>query len=491
MNAAAQAQEPEQPETPEQEKARWNKQLRDVLQVAANIDMAERYRQPGRFGELTGAQLVAITDQLDRGYLDDYIDLIEFYLSTDTKFASLNAGRIARIVERKWAIKPSTVGDQKMAQFAAEFCDEYVKRIGPSTTAPDLQAVFKNIAHALTPGFSANEMLWKIDPKRGCYMVDKVEYRHGHRFRYSPTWTLRLYDRGHRQGHDGHGEVLDPRKWIVHFHTDQAGYPNVYGIARSCLWELLFKRYAQRFRISGVERFGNPYIWMEILGDADKKVREEALRKLQRISSTQVGIVEKGNVIHFEMPGSMHAGQQPQKSFIDDANAALTERYAGTSDATNPGEHGSNAAVETRTEAQTDPLTDADVRNFAGTIHNTLLKHLCLMNWHVFGASDPSEIPIPTLDLPDPNKPQAQQAQPTQPGRVPEVSSAPPPPTAIDAMPPASPTPAGDASAEPAQFTRDTGPKAAASGEPRRTTRRSRTTSCSQAIQSAGLVLEP
>lgn len=453
-----------------QEHERARKQLHEILGVAANVDIVERYRQPGRFGELTGAQLTTITNQLDRGYLDDYIDLIEFFLTTDTKLASLHAARVARIIERPWAVKPATTGDAGLAKLTAEFCDEYVRRIA------DLQTAFKSIAHAITPGFSANEMIWKIDPKRGCYMVDRIDHRHGHRFRYGPTWNLRLYDRGRRGTGDGFGEVLDPRRWIVHYHVDQAGYPSVYGIGRSCLWELMFKRYAKRFRISGVERFGNPYIWMEIMAQADKPTREEALRKLQKISSTQVGIVEVGNTIHFEMPGSMHAGGTPQKSFIDDVNSELTERYMGTSDATTPGEHGSNAAVETRTEAQTDPLTDADVKAFANTIHSSLLKWLVQMNWHVFGVQDPSELPIPTLEGPDPNKPKQQQAQ-SQVARTPEVNADP----ALGQQAP----PEGDT----ARMTRD--PKASASGEPRRTTKRSRITSISHAIQSAALVPAP
>lgn len=453
--------------------------LDDGLAATANVTMHERWLAPSsRFGELTGAQLTQIVNQLDRGYLEDWIDLVQFFLTTDTDFAHLHAQRIERLVQQDWRIVPASDGDARLASLAAEFCDEHVRRI------QDLHRAFKFIAHAITPGFSANEMIWKIDSRANCYVVDRIEHRHGHRFRYSPTWTLRLYDRGQRQGPDGYGEVLDPRKWIVHTHADQAGYPSVYGLARSVAWDLLFLRYGRRFRITGVEKFGNPYVWLTIVSQAKPEVRQKALRALEKLSATQVGVFEDGNTLNMEMPASSQGAGTPQKMLIDDLVGALTRRYLGTSDATTPGEHGSNAAVETRTEAQTDPLTNGDIKAFCYTISETLLKQMCRINWHKFGVQSPDDIPTPKLERAEPPKPVMPQP--------PEITSGdeeddegdeggegednkPPPPT-----PPQAPPPPGDST----RMERD--PKASASGEPRR----SRTTSISHAIRSAGLPLE-
>jgi hypothetical protein len=145
----------------------------------------------------------------------------------------------------------------------------------------------------------------------------------------------------------------------------------------------------------------------------------------------------------------------------------MTRRYLGTSDATTPGEHGSNAAVETRTEAQTDPLAEIDCMAYSQALGMSLVKQLVQLNAHLFGVPA-DQIPLPYLEFRE------------------EKSAAEP----LQAQPEEAPA------ASPYEMARAPDPKAAASGEPRPRTngwarRHSRTRSTSLETKIAKALRKP
>lgn len=393
--------------------------------ITARVNMPERWRNTGsRFGDLTASGLTAILQQLNRGNPWDWADWCEFALATDTDLASLYATRLERILDRDWEVMPNEFGDPKLAQSAADLCHELLARI------ENWDQALKMLLHAIAVGYSAAECEWERDRTARLFYVRNILHRHGHRFRYGPSWTLRLYDRGQRPGADSYGEILDPRLWIVHQHYEQAGYPPIGGVMRACAYITLFARWAEKMRIARLEKFGAAIPVWEFPADTADDVREAGLAKLEEMSANGVFAVEQPGTIKL-IAGTVASGGTEHHEYLADALAQRARLWLGTSDLSSPGEHGSQSAVGSRIDATTDPKTVADCKSIANTLHHSLLKNFIAFNAVKLGAPA-SQIPIPKLkawkteediqeaDAPEPgmlgqgNRPSA--------GRIPEIN---------------------------------------------------------------------
>lgn len=359
--------------------------------LTAPVNRFERFRATGRFGDLWAPQLSAILYKLDQGYLDDWADLVEFAIGTDATLASLYETRIDRVTQASWQVKPSKLGDPAQAKLAAEFCDEQLRRI------PHWNGVLKWLLHGLFVGFSAAEMEWDYDADTDTNYVRKVTGRHTHRFRYDERWIPRLYDFGQRRSsQNAYGEALDPRRWITFSFQCQAGYPNVAGLFRPAAWTWLFARWADKFLIQSVEKFGAPFVYAVVAQNTPPQVRDEIKQGLEDLTADHVAVIEQGGEIIFKETsistsgaGSLHG------SALDRYEARLGKLILGASDIADPGAHGSQAAVDTRGGMTADPRMVADGILLGESVASSLFYWLLQLNAHKFGGKVP---PIPTYE---------------------------------------------------------------------------------------------
>ena len=415
--------------------------------VAARITRTERWRRTGsRFGDLSGSQLTSVLYQLDRGDPWDWCDLVEFWLSTDPDLASLYGTRIDRVLDRDWEVTPNEFGDQRLAELAAEFALEAIAKI------ENWDHALRGIAHAVAPGFSANELIWDYDRAQRVHFVRRIEHRHGHRFRYGPGWKLRFYDRGQVQSADGYGEVLNPDQWIVHQHQEQAGYPTVGGVMRASAKHNMLAGWVEKFRIAHVEKFASPVPSLQVSPDTPEETRRQMLDDLQDMSSDHAYVTELPNqLVLIASPAGASTGAH--KETLDDYYKQRARLWLGSSDVADPGEHGSQGAVGERIDATSDPKTVSDCKGIATTLHYSLLTALIKFNAHRIGAPA-ALIPIPKLKAWKTEEELSAQRAEKQKQQM--VGGA----TLPNGMPvPRIPE---------IQLSRDHGPKAAASGEPRR-----------------------
>lgn len=355
--------------------------------LTAPVNRYERFRQTGRFGDLWAPQLSAILYKLDQGYLDDWADLVQYALATDGDLCSLYETRIDRVSQATWKVEPNEHGDQELARLAAEFCSEQIARI------PRLNDAKRQLLHGNFVGCAFVEMEWERDGANNTYYVRSLQQRHTHRFRYDERWIPRLYDFGRRCTENSYGEVLDPRRWIVHRHQVIAGYPNVAGIMRPAIWTWLFSKWMNTWALQTAEKFGGPFVWATVPANTPPNTRDEILHSLEDLTATHVAVVEAGGTINFESVPMATAGQTLQTTMLDRYQATLSKLILGASDVVDQGDHGSQAAVGTRAGIATDPRMVNDGVSLGESISASLFYWLCALNLQKFGGVMP---PVPS-----------------------------------------------------------------------------------------------
>lgn len=358
--------------------------------VQGRVDATERWASHNQWGDLRASTLTGVLSAADRGDVAQWYSLSHYAIRSTPHLSSLNATRRDRVVQADWVIKPPKYGDPALGTLAAEFVEEAISMIGGWRQA------LRDMLHAIGPGYSANEMVWRRNDKRKINFVEKIVHVPGHRFRYDEQWNLRLYDGGRRRSSgSAYGEALDPRRWIVHEHQEVSGYKGATGVMRACIWDGMFARWVEKFNILFLEKYGSPLLFAKVDPNTTESVRNQILEDLQNLSNEHVGVYEGHEIDHIDMSSGRSA--ESYAADLKRRNDEMTKVWLGASDAVEPGSNGARAAVETRIGATMDPKMKADGASLADTLRVTLFKQLIAMNLHKFGGADIDEIPLPEM----------------------------------------------------------------------------------------------
>jgi phage gp29-like protein len=361
--------------------------------VIAPVSATERFRTPGRFGDLTASRLTGILWTLDRGYLEDWADLVEYAICSDPDLQSLYTTAITRITQATWQVVPNKYVDTRYpqdAQVAAEFCDEMIGRMREWRKAQT------TLLHALALGFQPMEKEWETDRVARKNLVRQLHFRHGHRFRLDTQYKYRLYDHGDQRRTSGslYGQPLDPNRWIVHKHQETAGYPTVAGLMRAGIWPWMFIRWADKDYTRALEKHGAPYVYGELTENTPQDVRDKMITFLEDLHSNKAAVVEAGSKIVFEAAAQI-SGTPMHEVYLQRAQGRIDKLWLGTTDITGPGDSGSNAAVNTRAGAVTDPRMVAHGIELGESVSDQLFRQALELNRHLFGGRMP---PVPTYE---------------------------------------------------------------------------------------------
>jgi hypothetical protein len=104
-------------------------------------------------------------------------------------------------------------------------------------------------------------------------------------------------------------------------------------------------------------------------------------------------VVEEGTRIELKTAASAVA-TGAHEEYLARVDRKFALAYLGMSDATDPGTHGSNAAVETRAAEVMEPRALMDGRDLCETIRPSLFAWLLRFNGKALGG-DPSTFPVP------------------------------------------------------------------------------------------------
>lgn len=339
------------------------------------------------------ATLVDVLNRSAKGDMADLVDLCEFALDDDLMISLYNT-RLDRVVQADWVIAPSKYGDRILARMAADFVNECVSRI------ENWDEALRNQMHMLAAGYACSQNEWAHDEARGINYVRNLEFVHAHRFRYDEQWHLRLYDYGQRRGAGSiYGEALDPRLWTIHQYQAKAGYRGVGGLMRSCLVRWMFRRWADKWRVEGIERHGAPFVYAEVPAGTPQSVREEILAQLGSMVASHVAVVEAGGKLVIEASAQAARSHEGLKDFMQYTDESLTRAWLGASDFTGTGAHGSQAAVNARVSLAADPRMVSDGISLSRGFSATLFKQLIMMNPHKWAGYDARDVPVPYMRL--------------------------------------------------------------------------------------------
>lgn len=362
-----------------------------LFRTQAPVSLWERNRKGHTFGELTPDQLVTILADAKDGKIEQWIELCSYALETDLHLQSLNYTRKSLVLGNgDYSVTPGKSTDpraQAMAVKAATFCDVAWSNI------PLLNTKLMTVLDAIGHGVSAHELEW--GRRDGANVVKDLRWVHARRFRWDENWNLRLYDYGSKMGGD-YGEELQKDCWLVLVCKDRGGYPGEAGILRSCIWPWLFKMWVNRYHIHATERYGQPFISATVPKGSESAVRTGVLSKLEQLSYDTVGVFEEGTEIIFQGgPSTVNNGEMFEK-YLKRADEAQTKAILGATDIVDPGVHGSQSAVETRSEITVDPRTLVGREQLQDAIETHVFEPMIRYNLHLWDGVIP---PTPKIAI--------------------------------------------------------------------------------------------
>lgn len=349
------------------------------------------------FGGLKPSTLHRILRQAERGELEDWADLVEYMVTTDTHVRSVYETRLMAVAGATWQIEPGrgAPGSEAVASAAAEVLAEEMER------HPDVQKLFGDLLHAVPLGWSALEHVW---------------YAQGGRWRSAPQWIhprdIRLARdytfeiRTHAEsGPDRWIRVADmPGKFIVHAPRPVNAAPTKAGefMAFAYLW--VEKRWTEKYRQAGMERFATPHIFGILPEGAADGARDNLFDGLERLSYDHIAAFEQGTSVQIIEP-ERDPGEACN-NVIQAINGEISKSYLGSGLNVEVQETGGNRSLgESQFDTTILPRLQGDARRLANTVEHDWFKPFLEYNRHLFGGVVP---PVPKLtfqlvsDDPDP-----------------------------------------------------------------------------------------
>jgi phage gp29-like protein/GNAT superfamily N-acetyltransferase len=360
----------------------------------AVVTTNERLRVPDNYGNLQGSTLSGILAQLDKGQPEFWSELVQFALTTDDHLRSCYDTRITRVVQAEYQIVPNEFGNETQAALAAELVNEQLARV------KQWRGFMRNALHAEALGFSCNEIMWARDAVSTQVYPETIRGVHPRRFRFDEQWVPRLYDRGQRRftGKAGstfqrYGEALNPSGWITHIGSGVGGYPNSAGYMRSGIWHWMFKRWVEGYYIGFIEKYGSGRAHGQVPKGATDEVRRKALAALENWANDGFAVLEEGSTIVIDDMSAATSSETAHAQYIGYIERVHTKLVLGTSDAADPGQNGSQAAVGARTGATMDPRMVSDGLSLCDTLHDQLFYWICYFNRHLFDGGNMPPVP--------------------------------------------------------------------------------------------------
>jgi phage gp29-like protein len=180
----------------------------------------------------------------------------------------------------------------------------------------------------------------------------------------------------------------------VHKHQAVAGYPTVAGLMRAGIWRWMFTRWADKGYARALDKHGVPFTYGKVPPNTPEATRRQVLEFLEDLHSEKAAVVEEGGEIVFEA-AAVISGTPMHQVYMDNARGSMSVLWLGSSDITQPGSNGSNAAVATRAGVTADPRMVAYGLGLGETVSDQLFYWALDLNRHLFGGRMP---PVPTYE---------------------------------------------------------------------------------------------
>lgn len=352
-----------------------------------------RQRTRNRIAGLTPERLSSIFDRAHQGDLEQWADVVERMLTTDSHVRSVTDTLLRSITGSELRFLPAEDHpDQALAQAGADFCNMSLHKV------PRLESTLSNILFAALTGISIAEHGW-VREGREVHSLSQ-HWVLTRDIRIDDRWMpqVRTYPRGENGAQTG-WEWIDvddePARWLVHVHTSPGLQANVAGLLMACAWPWLEKRWLTVFEQEALERFGSPFIYGTMERNAEDAARTAFFNGLQQMSADHVAVIEADQNINILQPTG-----NPGDSFetaIGRKNNEITKAILGSTLNVEVGDTGGNRALgESQAETTILPRLRAIAASAEAAIRATWLQPLLAFNAASFGGRVP---PLPFVEF--------------------------------------------------------------------------------------------
>ena len=307
------------------------------------------------------------------------IDFYRALVADDAVFSCLQKRTLAQI-SRPWSVIPAA---------GVEADGEIADILTQALTRARINAACETLMEALITGFSVLEILWTYE--QGYWLPARFIQRDPSRFVWTEHETVgaRFIAPATSANHAGlelriktradmiRGEVLPPRKFIVHQCRTRDGNPNGESLGRQLYWPVYFKKRAVIAWNKLNDRFGSPTPWGRYPRNASAEEKTTLAAALAAFSNDGYIATPEGTMIELlasSMTGNV-TSQRELCNYMDDAIAAI---ILGKERVQNNG--GAQAAAAIEREAVRLELVRADAELICDTLTSTVIAWACELN---------------------------------------------------------------------------------------------------------------
>lgn len=275
------------------------------------------------------------------------------------------------VIARPWNVEAAT-DDPRDAQ-AAELVAEQLRRI-------PFDRVCYELLDAVLMGYAVGEVIWQIDADQ----VRPIELisRGQERFRFDEDRRLRLIT----LNSPTEGELLEPRKFIVHRHGGRDANPYGLGLGTRLFWPCYFKRQDISFWLVFLDKFGGPTALGKYPSgalDAEKQTLLAALAAIRQDSAVVIPDGMSAELLEAARSGSSDAYERMAR-YMDEQISLIVLSETMTTTAASAGLGSSQADVHNDVRIE---LAMADGDLLADTLQATLCQWI--VDFNLPGAGVP------------------------------------------------------------------------------------------------------
>ncbi|MBI2427525.1 MAG: DUF935 family protein [Ignavibacteriales bacterium] len=242
---------------------------------------------------LTPDTLATILKEADEGNISRQMELFEEIMEKDPHIFGAFQSRKLAVSKRDYQIMPASEErhDKEIAEYVRNVFNN-IKRF---------HTFREDALDAVPKGFSAQQIMWKIDPANNVY-IDRFELLHQKNFRFGlatdPKSDLnkirRITDEALVDGVE-----LEPFKWFIPIVKARSGYPGRASIMRTVTWYYLFKNFDVKSWVQFAEVYGLPLRIGKYGTGAGEDEKNDLLRALQTIAQDASAIISDTTKIEF------------------------------------------------------------------------------------------------------------------------------------------------------------------------------------------------
>lgn len=298
-------------------------------------------------------------------------------------FADLQKRKLA-VTSRPWMVESAS--DSAMDKDAADLVSRQLSGLGKSVDegrqlVTGFDQTTANFLDATLKGFAVGEVMWEVD---GAELVARrIIARDQRRFQFDEESRLRLISRENMMP----GELLPPRKFIVHRFGAKDDSPYGLGLGTRLFWPVFFKRKDITFWLTFADKFGSPTAIGKYPGGTGKPEQDKLLAALQAIAQEAGIIIPEGMVV--ELLEASRAGSidtyEKLARYMDEQ---ISECILGGSITTTPKATGLGSGVaDTQNDVRLE-LAKADADLLSDTLNATLVRWI--VDYNLPGAAYPT-----------------------------------------------------------------------------------------------------